>query len=80
MARDRPERQREERRRDLAVDQFVALDLAVLEIEERLPADESTWRAESAPQIRGVETGRGRDVSERRIEDEPEEGRAVRLM
>jgi hypothetical protein len=55
---------REEWRRDLVVDLLVGLDVTVLEVEERLPTDESPRRAESATQVRGIETRRGRDVAE----------------
>src|SRR5262249_56167851 len=46
---DCAERQVEERRRDLRVDQLVRLHLPVSEVEERLPADEPARRAEAAP-------------------------------
>ena len=55
VARDRAERQVEERRRDLRVDLLVRLHLAVAEVEEGLPADEPPRRAHAR---RGDRPGR----------------------
>jgi hypothetical protein len=60
VARDRPERQIEERRRQLRVDPLVGLDLTVAEVEERLPADESPRAACPSPQVCGIRLASGR--------------------
>ena len=57
----------------LRVDPLVGLDLAVAEVEERLPADEAARRAAAAAQVGGVRLP-GRCE---RIEDEAEERIAV---
>ncbi len=72
VARDRAEREIEERRRDHRVDLLVRLHLPVAEVEERLPADEAPRGASTAAQVDriGLPLARG-------VEDHPEEGVAV---
>ena len=69
---DRADRQVEERRRDLRVDPLVRLDLAVAEVEERLPADEAPRGAGSRRAGR-----RDRRRCSELVEDEAEERLAV---